>query len=499
MDWQLSKTSGKTNFKKVEGQIEELLDKLSIPKTEDNIASVGILIRNNMDVTEESIENVQTVLAKLNYVKDELTPKVVAKMLDDGINPLEENIDDIISYTEAFKNVYGESNNDKLINELVKLNKDKKVSEDTKDAIKSIYRALNVVSKNGIASVGSMIKEEKDLTLEKLLETSKNFDKHFSTTATFDVTLEDDTVYKVSTVNKDLNISTIAQKGVKYSKNALDIQEFIDNADYDGLKAYIEENKDYLKDLLPVITMKLKQSTGTTDLSSIKELTENVANTNTETISYLFKNKANLSKNNINALSTLEKDENALTKTLSELLTDEETKLDFGTELDESLSLDLASGKLLDIAIGEMEKADVEKIDIAKKAVDMLQMQSFINEKESNYHSFPIKLESTGELTNVNMLLTSENSLEKDNIKVHFSLFTNMLKDITVDAEIDKVKKSVSLEINTSSLSASLLLKEEGTFRDLLKENGYDDVTITYNNKDTINVFKGLRGNTHGK
>ncbi|MFV0519365.1 MAG: DUF6240 domain-containing protein [Lachnospirales bacterium] len=501
MDWQLSKTSEKSNFKKVEGQIEELLDKLSIPKTEDNIASVGILIRNNMDVTDTSVAETSELLKKINYIKDEVTPKVITKMLDDGVNPLEESLDDLISYTESFKEVYGESNNDKLINELVKMKKDKTTNDDTKDAVKSIYKALNIISKNGIASVGSMIKEEKDLTLENLLSTAKNFDKYFSSVNTFDKTLSDDTTYTTtsSTVNQNLNISSITQKAVKYNKNALDIEEFIANADYEGLKNYIEENQEYLKELLPMITMKLKKNSDTTDIETVKELTENIANVSSETLSYLLKNKITLSRNNINTYNELEKDENLLSKNLSELNEKEDSGINLGSQLDESLPLDIASGTLLDVAIGEVTNSDFENIDISRKTVNLLEMQSYLNSKDENYYSFPIKLDLTGEVTNVNMFLADDNALEKDNVKIHFSLFTNTLKDLTVDAEIDKVNKNVSLEINCSSYSASLIEKEEDTFKDLLAEIGYEDVSITYNNGDTINSFKGLRGNSHGK
>ncbi len=484
MGWQLDRYSAKSNFARVEDKVEPFLESINIPLTEENITSAKILLHNDIDITEQNLNSALEINSKLDFLKDNLSPTIVAKMLQDGFNPVEENVDDIVSYIDTFKEVFGESNNEKLIKELAKMNKDKNIADKTKDAIKSVYRALNQVSKNGVASVGSLLNEDKNLTLHKLIDSSKTFDKHFNDKTVLDVTLSDNEEYKKLSVTENTNIAKLVSKGVTYNSTAMQLQNLIDNSNFEGLKKYFEENQNNLDELLPIVNTKLKQINSDIDLETVKEITQNISNINQDTLSYLLKNNIKLSRKNLNTFKTLQDDVNLSTKNLNDLV-DTDT-LDFESKLDENLSLDQCSGKLLDVAIGETQKvnSDIDKIDLHTKTLNLMEMQSYLSEQSDNYYSFPIKLDVTKEVTNLNMFVPDKNALNKNDLNIHLSLHTQKLKDLSVNVDINRDTQKIDFEISTNKDSISLLKNEENSLRETLQDLGYNNVNISYKETD---------------
>lgn len=484
MGWQLDRYSAKSNFARVEDKVEPFLESINIPLTEENITSAKILLHNDIDITEQNLNSALEINSKLDFLKDNLSPTIVAKMLQDSFNPVEENVDDIVSYIDTFKEVFGESNNEKLIKELAKMNKDKNIADKTKDAIKSVYRALNQVSKNGVASVGSLLNEDKNLTLHKLIDSSKTFDKHFNDKTVLDVTLSDNEEYKKLSVTENTNIAKLVSKGVTYNSTAMQLQNLIDNSNFEGLKKYFEENQNNLDELLPIVNTKLKQINSDIDLETVKEITQNISNINQDTLSYLLKNNIKLSRKNLNTFKTLQDDVNLSTKNLNDLV-DTDT-LDFESKLDENLSLDQCSGKLLDVAIGETQKvnSDIDKIDLHTKTLNLMEMQSYLSEQSDNYYSFPIKLDVTKEVTNLNMFVPDKNALNKNDLNIHLSLHTQKLKDLSVNVDINRDTQKIDFEISTNKDSISLLKNEENSLRETLQDLGYNNVNISYKETD---------------
>lgn len=495
MDWQLSKNSGEYNFKRVENQIAELLKNLDVGATEDNIQSASILIKNKLDVTKESLLEVSSTVAKLDYLKENLTPQILTNIIKDGENPTTMEFDEIISYINSYKEVYGDTNNEKLLKNLVKMDKDKNISDETLEAVKSVYKALNKVSKYGVASVGELLRGNFDLTLEDLVNSSKTFDKFYSNKTNIDVSLGENLEYTVSTISEDTNILEIINKEVKYNKNALDIHNFMQNANYENLKTYLDENENSLDELLPIITEELK-NLNNQNSQSLDDMIQNITGSNpsSEVLSMLLSQKIIPSKKNINTLASLEKDENLLSKSLDSL------DLNLGNYLDENIPFDLACGKLLDIAIGEVNKEpdidniSTEKIDLTLKANDLLNMQKHLSNTKSNYFSIPIELEGSSELTSINVFVNNQEAVLKENVSVHLSLYTNSLKEITANAEINKEDNSFALYISCNENSAKLLQKNETLFLETLNSLGYENVSISYNTDISQYLFKGLKG-----
>ena len=83
------------NIQKAFGNVDSLLQNIGMAATAQNRRAVRMLGYNSVEVTAENVEKVSEYDAKLQEVLKELHPAVTVRMLRDGINPLEQSIDDL--------------------------------------------------------------------------------------------------------------------------------------------------------------------------------------------------------------------------------------------------------------------------------------------------------------------------------------------------------------------------------------------------------------------
>lgn len=481
------------SFSKVRDQIEPLLQDLGIEPTDNAVKASSILIKNSMDVTDENISKVEETMLKLDMVKDKFTPNIIASMLGDGINPLNENIDDVISYIDVFNEVNNESNNEKLLSNLAKMDKDKNVSDDTYNAVKSIYKALNQIDKYGVASVGTLLKAEHSLTLNNLLDSAKYYKTTGAKREFMDVTLSDTDDIKSKVVLENKNIKSVTERGVNHNKHSLEIQKLIDNSDYSNLKQLVETNENVFDEVLEVVNQKLEeinaQNNTTQDLSELQDIAKNIFQTSPETLKFMFDNNIVINKKNINNLKKLENDNNKLSKNIQELKLNGDN---IPSVIDEDVTLKDSAIASFDVLIGDIQE-EFELSELDTETIDLAVMQRAMTKNGGKTITHPIKLNGTNELTNLNVFLSDENALDKDIVTMHLSIFTEKLKDIKINAEINKENKSVTLNISCSENAKQLLKQEENTLNDLVKQNGINEVNVVYDAKvSNEQLFKSM-------
>ncbi len=165
------------SFSKVDDQFSDLLASLDIEPTEANIKAAKILSRNEIDVTPENVLDAKIVDFKISEVFDRLHPIVAAKMIKEGLNPVDMHVDDVLEYTKQFENELGQTSRDKLSGYILDMDNKSAVAPEDREAIVAIYRMLSTIQKHGSASVGVTLKSDVDLTLGNLLEASKTFER----------------------------------------------------------------------------------------------------------------------------------------------------------------------------------------------------------------------------------------------------------------------------------------------------------------------------------
>ena len=102
--------------------------------TAQNRRAVRMLGYNSVEVTAENVEHVREYDAKLQEVLKELHPAVTVRMIREGINPLEQSIDDLASKIAQIKEEEGITTEDNYSIFLINLDKKKEISPEERKA-----------------------------------------------------------------------------------------------------------------------------------------------------------------------------------------------------------------------------------------------------------------------------------------------------------------------------------------------------------------------------
>jgi len=165
-------------FAKVQGQFGSLLERMEITPSAENIRAAAILSRNNLDVELTAIEAIKLIDAKMTAVMDRLHPMVAAQMLKEGLQPLNMSMDDMLSYIRAFEKFHGYSGWDKVAQYIHEMDRGRALNNLERDGMIAVYRMLNLIQKNGAAALGMGTDEKLPLTMGRLMEAAKVFDKN---------------------------------------------------------------------------------------------------------------------------------------------------------------------------------------------------------------------------------------------------------------------------------------------------------------------------------
>jgi hypothetical protein len=163
------KDMGDSIQKAFKNSTEGILKDLGLDNTQANERAVRILGYNGMDITEESIEQMKTYDAKVNYLLKNLHPAVTVDMIKEGKNPLDTPIDQLNADITARKEQLGVSDEEGYAKYLWQLEKQDGISEDERKAYIGMYRLLNNVEKTDGAAIGAVVGADQEVTLGNLL------------------------------------------------------------------------------------------------------------------------------------------------------------------------------------------------------------------------------------------------------------------------------------------------------------------------------------------
>lgn len=157
------------SIQKAFNNMDSLMEEMGIEDTVYNRRAVRILAYNQMEISKESIEQIKDYDLKVNYMLQNLNPKVAVQMIKEGINPLDIPIDELNDRIESINEKLGYHSIDKYSTYLYKLEKESAISESEKKAYIGIYRLLYQIEKSDGAALGALIKADRDVTLNHLL------------------------------------------------------------------------------------------------------------------------------------------------------------------------------------------------------------------------------------------------------------------------------------------------------------------------------------------
>lgn len=153
---------------------ESLLQKIGMEPTTENRRAVRMLGYNSVEVAPENVQKVAEYDGKLQEVLKELHPAVTVRMIRDGINPLEQSIDELSEKIAQIKEEEGITKEDNYSIFLINLDHKKEITPEERKEYLNVYRALHQLDGSEEKAIGGVYKSGRELTLKNLLTAVKS-------------------------------------------------------------------------------------------------------------------------------------------------------------------------------------------------------------------------------------------------------------------------------------------------------------------------------------
>ncbi len=157
------------SIRKAFSNMDSLLSELNIENTLANQRAVRVLGYNQMEITQEAIDQVKAYDKEVTSLIHNLHPAVTVRMIKEGINPLGMPIGELNNAIDRMKEEQGITSEDKFSNYLLKLEKENGITPEERKAYIGVYRLLYNVEKSDGAALGAVIKANQEVTLSHLL------------------------------------------------------------------------------------------------------------------------------------------------------------------------------------------------------------------------------------------------------------------------------------------------------------------------------------------
>ena len=264
------------SIQKAFNNMDSLLSEMNIDNTQANQRAVKILGYNQMDINQESIDKVKAYDLEVNTLIKNLNPAVTARLIKDGINPLDMPIKDLNEMIDHLKEEQGVSTEDKFSTYLMKLEKDNSISAEERKGYIGIYRLLYQVDKTDGAALGSLIKSNQEVTLNNLLSAVKTIKKGRVNQAVDDSfgTLQSKS-YSKETISEQLSSAFSGQDGTQDNFSQSDKYGNLSGEQTEYLKRMLKLMKEDINpQQLKQLQTEASQQASQTDRASISQLTQ---------------------------------------------------------------------------------------------------------------------------------------------------------------------------------------------------------------------------------
>ncbi len=193
--------------------VDDLLEEINLPITEDNQRAVRILGYNRMELSPENIEQVKAADQAVQTLIQNLQPSVVLHMVQDGINPLNMPIDELNTLVQDYIQENDIADEGKYSEFLQKLDRRGAISPEERKGYIGVYRLLDKVIKSKGKDIGTVVRNGQAVTLQNLLTA------HRSNRNTGMNTSIDETFGGIDVEYRDTSISdSITEAATKYNQ-----------------------------------------------------------------------------------------------------------------------------------------------------------------------------------------------------------------------------------------------------------------------------------------
>ncbi|MBU5429043.1 hypothetical protein KQI22_03035 [Kineothrix sp. MSJ-39] len=195
--------------------VDDLLSENGMEATDANRRAVRILAYNRQEITKENIEEIRYADAKLQNLLSEMTPAKTLQMIREGVNPLEETVDDLTAYLQNQQTDYVD-NEERFSRYLYKLEQEKSISAEERASYIGIYRLIRQIEKGDGKAIGTVVANGQELSFSNLLSAVRTGQKK-----KVDVKVDDDFGLQKEVVQKGESISDQIDSYYQYQAKGL--------------------------------------------------------------------------------------------------------------------------------------------------------------------------------------------------------------------------------------------------------------------------------------
>lgn len=146
----------------------DILEDMGYERNEENERAIRILVYNDMEVTEQALNQVKNIDYCVNQLFGNMTPKNVLSMIRDGVNPLETDVTELSNYL-ANMSVTAEYEAEKYSEFVYRMDKKGEFTPEEREKFLSIYSLVRKFEKDGMNAIGALINQGLELTMGNLL------------------------------------------------------------------------------------------------------------------------------------------------------------------------------------------------------------------------------------------------------------------------------------------------------------------------------------------
>lgn len=154
--------------KAVKASTKDILEGLGLEANRANERAVRILAYNDMEITEDRIDKVKAMDEAVNTLFERLNPECTLKMLREGVNPLEMQVDELSEYLLNMQMELA-PRDEKFSEFLYRLDKKGEISSEDREKFIGVYSMVNRFTKDGMNAIGALINQNLELNMGNLM------------------------------------------------------------------------------------------------------------------------------------------------------------------------------------------------------------------------------------------------------------------------------------------------------------------------------------------
>ena len=158
--------------------VDDILKDMNLETNEANQRAVRILGYNNMEITQENIDQIKAADAQVQRLFKNMTPAVVTEMMKEDINPLDMNISELNTMAEEIQQETGSTASEERFSKyLWKLEQTEGITPKERASFIGVFRLIHQVEQTDGAAIGSLVQQGADVTMRNLM-TAVRSSKH---------------------------------------------------------------------------------------------------------------------------------------------------------------------------------------------------------------------------------------------------------------------------------------------------------------------------------